>query len=144
MIMTAMILFAVADSFRTGVHKAMIFDYLKVNKWSQHKVSYYGHTRSWSQTGSAVSALIAAAIVYISGNYKMKARMDSLTRIFEKLGLSKERFRVEYVSAAEGVKFAAIMKEMTEQLEALGTEKIKTENKMVRPILDKMLARKKK
>lgn len=70
-IMTAMILFAVADSFRTGVHKAMIFDYLKVNNWSQFKIGYYGHTRSWSQTGSAVSALIAAAIVYISGNYKI-------------------------------------------------------------------------
>jgi heterodisulfide reductase subunit A len=81
---------------------------------------------------------------YISGNYKMKARMDALARIFEKLGLSKERFRVEYVSAAEGVKFAAIMKEMTEQLEALGPEKIKAENKKLKPILDKMLARKKK
>ncbi len=81
---------------------------------------------------------------YISGNYKMKKRMDALAKIFEKLGLSKERFRVEYVSAAEGVKFAAIMKEMTEQLEALGQEKIKAENKKLKPKLDKMLARKKK
>ncbi|MCW4035417.1 MAG: hydrogenase iron-sulfur subunit, partial [Candidatus Bathyarchaeota archaeon] len=62
----------------------------------------------------------------------------------EKLGISKERFRVEYVSAAEGVKFAAIMKEMTEQLEALGPEKIKAENAKVKPLLDKMLARKNK
>jgi F420-non-reducing hydrogenase iron-sulfur subunit len=81
---------------------------------------------------------------YISGNYKMKDRMDALTKIFEKLGLSKERFRVEYVSAAEGVKFAAIMNEMTEQLEALGPEKIKAENKKLRPILDKIMARKQK
>ena len=81
---------------------------------------------------------------YISGNYKMKARMDSLAKIFEKIGISKERFRVEYVSAAEGVKFAAIMKEMGEQLEALGPEKIKAENAKVKPLLDKMLARKKK
>jgi heterodisulfide reductase subunit A len=81
---------------------------------------------------------------YISGNYKMKARMDSLAKIFEKLGLSKERFRVEYVSAAEGVKFAAIMREMSEQLEALGPEKIKAENEKLKPTLDKMLARKQK
>jgi heterodisulfide reductase subunit A len=81
---------------------------------------------------------------YISGNYKMKDRMDALTKIFEKLGLSKERFRVEYVSAAEGVKFAAIMNEMTEQLETLGLEKIKAENKKLKPTLDKMMARKKK
>jgi coenzyme F420-reducing hydrogenase delta subunit len=70
--------------------------------------------------------------------------MDSLSRIFEKLGLSKERFRVEYVSAAEGVKFAAIMREMSEQLEALGPEKIKAENEKLKPTLDKMLARKQK
>ncbi len=81
---------------------------------------------------------------YISGNYKMKARMDALIKIFEKLGLSKERFKVEYISAAEGVKFAAIMKEMTEQLEALGKKKIKTENKKLKPILDRMMARKHK
>jgi heterodisulfide reductase subunit A len=81
---------------------------------------------------------------YISGNYKMKNRMDALTNIFEKLGLSKERFRVEYVSAAEGVKFAAIMKDMTEQLVMLGPEKIKAENEKLKPTLDKMLSRKNK
>jgi heterodisulfide reductase subunit A len=81
---------------------------------------------------------------YISGNYKMKDRMDALARMFEKLGLSPERFRVEYVSAAEGVKFAAIMREMTEQLEALGPEKIKAENQKLKPTIDKMLAKKKK
>jgi len=51
---------------------------------------------------------------------------------------------VEYVSAAEGVKFAAIMKEMTGQLEALGPEKIKAEKEKQRPTLEKMLSRKKK
>jgi len=81
---------------------------------------------------------------YISGNYKMKARMESLSKVLEKLGLSPERFRVEYVSAAEGVKFAAIMKEMTEQLEMLGPEKIKAENEKLKPTLEKMLSRKQK
>jgi hypothetical protein len=70
--------------------------------------------------------------------------MESLTKVLEKLGLSPERFRVEYISAAEGVKFAALMKEMTEQLETLGEEKIKSENEKLRPILERMLARKKK
>jgi coenzyme F420-reducing hydrogenase delta subunit len=74
----------------------------------------------------------------------MKRRMDILTNILVKLGLSKERFRVEYVSAAEGVKFAAIMKEMTEQLETLGSDKIKAENEKMKHILNKMLSRKKK
>jgi len=74
----------------------------------------------------------------------MKDRMDILAKIFEKLGLSKQRFRVEYVSAAEGVKFAAIMREMTEQLKLLGSKRIKAENKNLKPKFDRMLTRKKK
>ncbi len=79
---------------------------------------------------------------YISGNYKMKARMDALAPMLQKLGLSPERFRVEYVSAAEGVKFAEVVNEMTEQMQALGKDKIKAENEKLRPILEKMLKRK--
>jgi len=79
---------------------------------------------------------------YISGNAKMKARMEALAKIFEKLGLSPERFKVEYVSAAEGVKFTGLIKEMTEQMKGLGKEKIKAENEKLRPTLEKMLSRK--
>jgi heterodisulfide reductase subunit A len=80
---------------------------------------------------------------YISGNWKMKARMDALAPMLHKLGLSPERFRVEYVSAAEGVKFAEIVREMTEQMRSLGISRIKAENEKLRPILESMLKRKK-
>jgi len=73
---------------------------------------------------------------YISGNWKMKTRMEALAGMLEKLGLSKERFRVDYVSAAEGVKFQGLIKEMAEQMKALGKEKIKAENKKLKPILE--------
>jgi heterodisulfide reductase subunit A len=79
---------------------------------------------------------------YISGNYKMKARMDALAPMLNKLGMSKERLRVEYVSAAEGIKFAEIVKDITEQMKTLGSEKIKAENAKLRPFLDNMLKRK--
>ncbi len=79
---------------------------------------------------------------YISGNWKMKARMDALVPMLQKLGLSPERLRVEYVSAAEGVKFAEIVNEMADQLQTLGEEKVKAENERLRPILEKMLKRK--
>ncbi|MEM0356998.1 MAG: CoB-CoM heterodisulfide reductase HdrA2 [Candidatus Bathyarchaeia archaeon] len=81
---------------------------------------------------------------YISGNWKMKARMDALAPMLHKLGLSPERFRVEYISAAEGVKFAELIREMTEQMRALGKERIKAENEKLRPILENMLKRKEK
>jgi heterodisulfide reductase subunit A len=79
---------------------------------------------------------------YISGNARMKARMDALAPMLQKLGLSPQRFRVEYVSAAEGLKFAELMREMAAQLEELGLEKIKAENAKLKPFLDRMLAKK--
>ena len=65
----ASFVYGVGDAFRTGTHKAMIFEYLKHKSWEDQKVHYYGHTRSWSQAGSAVSSLIAAIIVFYSGRY---------------------------------------------------------------------------
>lgn len=79
---------------------------------------------------------------YISGNIKMKARMDALAGMLQKLGLSPERFRVDYVSSAEGEKFVSIVKEMSSQMNALGKEKIQAENAKLYPILDNMLKRK--
>ncbi|MBN1501754.1 MAG: MFS transporter [Spirochaetes bacterium] len=66
----AAVCMAFGDAFRTGTHKAMIFEYLKIKDWKDQKVYYYGNTRSWSQMGSALSALIAGAIVFYSGSYK--------------------------------------------------------------------------
>lgn len=67
----AIIVFGMADVFRTGTHKAMIFAYLEANSWSHLKVDYYGNTRSCSQLGSALSSLIAAFIVITTNNYSM-------------------------------------------------------------------------
>ena len=66
----AILFFAFGDAFRTGTHKAMIFEYLKIKGWHDQKVHYYGHTRSWSQIGSAICSLIAAFIVFYTGSYK--------------------------------------------------------------------------
>jgi hypothetical protein len=49
----------------------MIFDYLKMQGWEDQKVFYYGHTRSYSQLGSAVSALIAGLLVFFTGSFRM-------------------------------------------------------------------------
>jgi MFS family permease len=66
----AMVFYSFGDSFRTGTHKAMIFEYLNIRGWEDQKVYYYGHTRSWSQFGSALSSLAAALLVFYSGNYQ--------------------------------------------------------------------------
>ncbi len=68
--MLAMIIFSLGEACRSGNHKAMIFQYLSLNGWEDQKVRYYGNTRSWSQMGSAFSALSGAAIVFFTGSYK--------------------------------------------------------------------------
>ena len=65
----AMFLFSIGEAFRTGTHKAMIFEWLRIGDRADQKTVVYGFTRSWSQIGSAVSVLIASAIVLWSGNY---------------------------------------------------------------------------
>lgn len=65
----AMLVFAAGEAFRTGTHKAMIFDYLHMHNWGHLKAHYYGHTRAWSQAGAALSALIAAFLVFWKGSY---------------------------------------------------------------------------
>jgi len=79
---------------------------------------------------------------YISGNVWMTKRMQALKGMLEKLGLSPERLRIDYISAAEGSKFAEVVTEMTEQMKALGKDRILAENEKLRPIIERMLARK--
>ena len=62
----AMTLFALANAFRTGTHKAMIFEYLRHEGRADEKTRYYGTTRSWSKMGSALSVIIAAGLVFIA------------------------------------------------------------------------------
>ena len=73
----------------------------------------------------------------------MKTRMDALAPMLKKLGISPERFRVEYVSAAEGAHYANLIKEVDTQMLALGRDKIQAENKKIHPVLERMLERKK-
>lgn len=65
----AMVVYAGGEAFRTGTHKAMIFEYLQMHGWGHLKTHYYGHTRAWSQAGAAISALIAAFLVFWRGSY---------------------------------------------------------------------------
>ncbi len=65
-----MVLFACGEAFRSGTHKALILEYLKLNQMSEYKVAYYGRTRAASQLGSAVNSLIAAALVFYTGSYR--------------------------------------------------------------------------
>ncbi len=65
----AMFFFAIGEAFRTGTHKAMIFDWLEHEGRREERTKVYGYTRSWSQIGAAVSVILAAAAVLLTENY---------------------------------------------------------------------------
>lgn len=65
----AMFLFAIGEAFRTGTHKAMIFEWLRREGRADEKTKVYGQTRSWSKIGSAVSVVIGCALVFWLDSY---------------------------------------------------------------------------
>jgi len=65
----AMLCFSIGEAFRTGTHKAMIFDWLAHQGRDDEKTKVYGFTRSWSKLGSALSVVIAGALVFFTRDY---------------------------------------------------------------------------
>lgn len=65
----AMFLFSIGEAFRTGTHKAIIFDWLTQQNRAHEKTRTYGLTRSYSKLGSALSAVIAAILVFVTRTY---------------------------------------------------------------------------
>jgi len=57
---------------------------------------------------------------YQNGNEKAQSRADAINLMLEDFGIEPERFRLEWVSAAEGPRFAQVVSEFTEQVKMLG------------------------
>lgn len=62
---------------------------------------------------------------YIAGNYKAQRRGILLKKLLEQFGVEPQRLRIEFVSASEGAKFAAVVKEMVEDIKKLGPSPLK-------------------
>ncbi|TET16712.1 MAG: hydrogenase iron-sulfur subunit [Dehalococcoidia bacterium] len=60
---------------------------------------------------------------YISGNYVARRKFAILNNLLEYLGIEKGRVHFAWVSAAEGKRFAELIKEITEEVRALGPAK---------------------
>jgi F420-non-reducing hydrogenase iron-sulfur subunit len=63
---------------------------------------------------------------YISGNFKAMRRINLLKRVLKDFGIEPERLRLEWVSASEGDKWAAVVRSMVEDLKKLGPSPVKT------------------
>ncbi|MFB0502514.1 MAG: hydrogenase iron-sulfur subunit [Candidatus Bathyarchaeia archaeon] len=57
---------------------------------------------------------------YMTGNYYTETRIKTTREVLKDAGLSPERLLIDWVSAAEGERFAALVKEFTERVRKLG------------------------
>ncbi len=57
---------------------------------------------------------------YIEGNLTAQKRAEAISLMLEDFGLEEERFRLEWVSASEGAKFAQVMRDMVDNVKKLG------------------------
>ena len=60
---------------------------------------------------------------YNEGNYYTRRRFALLKPFLDYLGVSKDRFRIEWVSASEGKRFAQVVTSFTEDLKKMGPRK---------------------
>ncbi|MHA1792639.1 MAG: MFS transporter [Promethearchaeota archaeon] len=59
----AIVLFGLGEAFRTGTHKAIIFEYLEHKNWVKHKTRVYGMTRSVALVGSSISSIVSILFI---------------------------------------------------------------------------------
>ena len=57
---------------------------------------------------------------YVQGNYLARRRMAILKKLLEYLGIDEKRVRMTWVSAAEGKKFADVIKKITDDVKKIG------------------------
>jgi F420-non-reducing hydrogenase iron-sulfur subunit len=63
---------------------------------------------------------------YQEGNYKTLRRITLMQDMLHQLGIEDGRLRLEWISAAEGKKFADTMDEFAEQIRTLGPLELQT------------------
>jgi len=57
---------------------------------------------------------------YQSGNYKTRRKVSLVKRLLSQLGVSPQRVRLEWVSAAEGQRFAQVVTDFIGEVKELG------------------------
>jgi F420-non-reducing hydrogenase iron-sulfur subunit len=62
---------------------------------------------------------------YLSGNFKALRRITLLKRVLKEFGIEPERVRLEWISASEGDRFAAVVRVMVEEIKKLGPNLLK-------------------
>lgn len=75
--------------------------------------------------GILVAGCHPADCHYIGGNYRTRRRIALLRMLIQQFGLSKNRLRLEWISAGEGEKFQQTIVEFDKKIHELGPSPVK-------------------
>jgi len=78
---------------------------------------------------------------YITGQIVGAKRAERLQKIFDKMEMSPGRFRIEWISAAEGQKYANVINDMQKTIDEIGKEKLLAEIDRLKPEMEKRARR---
>jgi len=78
---------------------------------------------------------------YITGQPVGARRADRLLKTFDKMGMTAGRFRIAWISAAEGDKYARVINEMQETLDSIPKQQLLEEIELLRPQMEKRARR---
>ena len=57
---------------------------------------------------------------YINGNYKARRRIKLLKEILPRFGIERDRLRLTWIGASDGIEFAEIMTQLNDQIIEMG------------------------
>ena len=78
---------------------------------------------------------------YITGQPIGARRAERMQTAFERMGMTPGRFRIEWISAAEGDKYASVLNEMQELLDSVPKDQLHEEIESMRPEMAKRARR---
>jgi len=78
---------------------------------------------------------------YITGQPLGAKRAERLLKRFNKMDMTPGRFRIEWISASEGKKYARVINEMQETLDSIPKEELLEEIERLRPQMEERVRR---
>jgi coenzyme F420-reducing hydrogenase delta subunit len=79
---------------------------------------------------------------YISGNLQAERKIELAMKLLDLTDIENNRLRLEWVSAAEGRRFADVVNDFTSQIQELGPSPIKSDDENSKKLVDQLFGAK--
>ncbi len=96
---------------------------------------------AWVPALFCIQVVIDKIVTISPVKLSVQHRAERLTKTFEKMGMTTGRFRVEWISAAEGDKYARVINEMQKIIDNIPPEKLLEEIETLRPQMEQRARR---